>query len=320
MEAVGEAFFECVGSALQFGQPFGEPIGAGAQLFESVLQAGGAAGQPFGAVFEARTPRFEVLERAVQLDRDVAGRPDLVALGGEHLGEKPLLLGHAPQRRVLAGRRFEFAGDSPGTPQGLAIEAGKKRLEFEFQGKAGAGRGSLTGGEPLGAGGEAFDGFARLAAAGGGLFERVGEGAGSGAGPFRSRAEQSAAARSAREALPQARDRRRGAPEVRSERGKLRGAVGAPRREPLAQPAEWLDGLLDRRRADHGAHAGALDDAALRALQQGEPPRGRDRTLAGRNDDLEGGLPARADRAVERFRALPRAARARQLLDSGSAR
>ena len=88
------------------------------------------------------------------------------------------------KRGVLAGRRFEFCGDAPGTPQGLVVEAGKKRLQFELQGKAGAGRGSLTGGEALGARGEALGGFARLPPAGGGLFERVGEGDSSGTGPF----------------------------------------------------------------------------------------------------------------------------------------
>ena len=244
-------------------------MGAGTQLFEAVLQPGGAAGKPSGAVFEARAPCCEAFEGAVQLDRDVARRPDLVALGGEDAGQQPLLLRHSPQRRIVAGRRFEFAGKAPGTPQGLAAEAGKERVEFEFQGKAGARCGSLTRGEPLGAGREAFESFARPPPAGGRAFERGGKHVGSGAGPFRAGAEQSAAARGAREARPQPRDRGRGAPQVGPERGELRGAVGALGREPLAEPAERPDGLLDRRRADHRSHARALDDAALRALRAG---------------------------------------------------
>ena len=301
MEAVREALFERVGSALQFGQPFGEPIGAVAQLFEAVLQPGGAAGKSLGAVFEARPPRFEALEGAVELDRDVARRPDLVALGGEDLGEEPLLLGHSPQRGVLAGRRFEFAGEAPGTPQGLAAEAGKERLEFEFQGKAGARR--------------AFADRRRAARS----------------RPRVVRGLRSPVPRRRRPVRARRRARRRRRRPVRSPRRAIRcrsrrarGPPAAPRPPPrraggwgrARRAARGRRGprtrvarraraaarrLLDRRRADHRAHAGALDEAALRALQQGEPVRRRDRPPPGRDDDLEWGLPPRADRAVDRF-------------------
>ena len=126
-------------------------MGAAAQLFEAALQPGGAAGKPAGAVFEARAPRGEAFEGAVQLDRDVAHAPTLSRSAARTRASSRCCCAMPRSDGSLVGRRFEFVGKAPGAPQGLAAEAGNERVEFDFQGKAGARRLSLTGGEARGA-------------------------------------------------------------------------------------------------------------------------------------------------------------------------
>ena len=229
MEAARQAAFEGGGASVQFGEPGGEAMRGGAQLFEPTAQPGGASGQPLRAVFEAGAARGEAAEGAVQFGRDVADAAHLLVLGGEDASQQPLLLCHPLQGGVAASGSFEFGGEAAGAAQGLAAQAGKQGVEFDFQGEARTGGLLLAGGEALGAGGEASEGVARLGPAGGGTFERGGEQPGSRTRPCGARAEHAAAGRRRARARRAAGGRRRLRAAGRG-RGRRAGRRPGPRR------------------------------------------------------------------------------------------
>ena len=109
----------------------------GAELLEASFQLFPLARKAARPGFEPGAAGGELLERAVQLDRDFAHAPHLVALGGEHPGEQSLLLGHPSQGWVAPSCRFEFVGDTACSSQRLVSETGNQCVKFDFQGEAG---------------------------------------------------------------------------------------------------------------------------------------------------------------------------------------
>ncbi len=218
----------------------------GAELLEASLQLFALARKAARPVFEPGAAGGELFEGAVELDRDFAHAPHLVALGREHPGEQSLLLGHPSQRWVAPGRRFQFVGDTACSSQRLVAKTGDQGVKFDFQGQAGIRRFSLAGCQPAGAGREPSQRFAGAGPAGGGAFESAGQQAGAGAGPFRALAEQAAAARRRARGRPAGgpRRRRRGA-------GRDRG-----RRAGSGRRAHWTQGAR-RGRAAAGRPAGS---------------------------------------------------------------
>ncbi len=145
-------------------------------------------------------------------------RPHLLVLDREDLRQQPLLLRHPAEGGVAASGGFELGGEAAGAAQGLAAQAGKQGVKFEFQGEARAGGLLLAGGEALGAGGKAFEGVACLRPAGRRAFEGGGDQPGPRAGPFGARAEHAAAGGGARKPGPQAADGDGRAPQAGAER------------------------------------------------------------------------------------------------------
>ena len=231
-------------------------------------------------------------------------RPDLVALGGEHPGEQPLLLGHPPQRRVALGRRFEFVGEAACAPQRLVAKAGNERVEFDFQGQAGARRFSLARGQPAAAGREASERFA-------------------GAATRRRRRVRARRRAGRRRRRPVPSPRRAGRCRSRRARGRPAGraTAAAARRRPGPRSESWVGpaGPSDASRSPSprsgrtarwiGAGpitARTSGRSAMRRCartQQREPILGRDRALAGPRRRSRRGPPSRGrprDRSLRR--------------------
>ena len=158
-------------------------------------------------------------------------------------------------------------------------------------------------GKARGAGREASESVARPRPAGGGAVEPAGEQRRLPHRPVPSRRRAGRCRAAARERPgPQPRDRGGGAPQAGAEGGELRRRRRARRtRACLPSPrsgrtARWIGaGPITARTSGRAAMRRCA--RASRASRR----RRRDRAVPGRDDDLEGSLPARADGAIDRF-------------------
>ena len=247
-------------------------MGAGAELFEPVLQPGSAAGQVAGAVFEARAARLRGVRercavrsrcRAIVLTlsrsaaRTRASSRCCCAIPRSDGSSRAAASSSSARRRARRRALFRRLGRSAWSSSSRArpaLDAERWPPASRAEPAARRSRASLARAPPA---------AARSSAAA------------STPAPAPARSEPTPSSPlplAARERPARSRrDRGRGAPQVGAERGEPLGAVGPVGGEPPAEPAQRPDGSLDRRRADHRPHARAGDETALRAGEQGEP-------------------------------------------------